>query len=158
MCALTCLSPFNRDYCWTTVPVCIFWVNCGLFIVIISSSHTQLSWSDSTATVWCPRTTLSSLMIVGIYVLLYVGRWWIFLLFWINIGAVMSTEINEAVTLWGESVATLWGGLLAMMLVSCWMMRLCLITPSAPNFSFIPFIVSSAAIIVLSSLETVGIL
>ena len=45
-----------------------------------------------------------------------------------------------------------------MILVSCWMILSCLNPSSAPNFSFISFIVSSAAIIVLSSLEKVGIL
>ena len=42
--------------------------------------------------------------------------------------------------------------------VSFWMMFLCLIIPSAFNFSCILFVISSTAITVLSSSELAGIL
>ena len=45
-----------------------------------------------------------------------------------------------------------------MMHVSCWIMLLCLITPSMSNFSLLSFAISSAANIVLSSSEMAGIL
>ena len=36
-------------------------------------------------------------------------------------GAVMSTDVDVGTTLWSDCVVILWGGLVAMMLVSCWM-------------------------------------